>query len=142
MSRANTSPSEFFRRLGAPLVNVVWSWGAVRGSDGVVFLRVWQDRERKVDGKWYTMLAHHEVFVEDPTNLGWQERLAHVARIREGAPCYLVMCEAKDVNASPRASKSFNDRDVFVGGALVDMDGDWWIERTGRVAARELMPSG
>jgi hypothetical protein len=52
------------------------------------------------------------------------------------------MCEAKVVNASPRAIKSFNDRDVFVGGALVDMDGDWWIERTGRVAARELMPSG
>lgn len=142
MGRASMSPSELFRRLGAPLKNVVWSWGAVRSSDNTVFLRVWQDRERKVDGKWYTRLTHHAVFVDDPANLGWQERLAHVAKIREGAPCYLVMCEAKDVNASPRAIKSFNDRELFVGGAVVEMDGDWWIERTARISARELMPTG
>ena len=140
MTRPTTSPSELFRRLGAPLLNVVWSWGAVRPADGVVFLRVWQDRERKVDGRWYTMLTHHAVFVDDPANLGWQERLGHLAKIRGGARCYLVMCEAKDVEASPRAIKSFNDRDLFVGGALVEMDGDWWIERVGRVAVRDVMP--
>ena len=140
MARAAASPSEFFRRLGAPLVNVVWSWGAVRASDGVVILRVWQDRERKVAGKWYTMLTHHAVFADDPGNLGWQERLGHLAKIRDGAQCYLVMCEAKDVGASPRTIKSFNDRDLFVGGALVEMDGDWWIERAGRVAVRDVMP--
>ena len=139
MSRASMSPSELFRRLGAPLVNVVWSWGAVRTSDGAVILRVWQDRERKVDGRWYTRITHHAVFVDDPANLGWQERLGHVAKIRDGARCYLVMCEAKDVEASPRAIKSFNDRDLFVGGELREMDGDWWIERAGRVSARELM---
>ena len=61
MARPTTSPSELLRRLGAPILNVVWSWGAVRPADGVVFLRVWQDRERKVDGKWYTMLTHDAV---------------------------------------------------------------------------------
>ena len=50
------------------------------------------------------------------------------------------MCEAKDVKASPRAIKSFNDLDLFVGGALVEMDGGWWIEREGRVAVRDVMP--
>ncbi len=63
-----------------------------------------------------------------------------MAKIRGGARCYLVMCEAKDVEAAPRAIKSFNDRDLFVGGALVEMDGDWWIERVGRVAVRDVMP--
>jgi hypothetical protein len=131
-----------FRRLGASLANVMWSWGAVRSSDGAIFLRVWQDRERKVEGRWYTMLTHHEKFEDDPGNLGWQERLAHVERVRSGTPCFLVMCEAKDVNAEPRSIKSFNDRDVFVGGELMELDGDWWIERAGRVPARELMAAG
>jgi len=58
---------------------------------------------------------------------------------RSGARCYLVMCEAKDIDASPRAIKSFNDQDLFVGGELREMDGDLWIERAGRVPARELM---
>jgi len=107
-----------------------------------VFLRVWQDRERKVDGTWCTRITHDAVFVDDPTNLGWQERLGHLAKIRDGARCYLVMCEAKDVEASPRAIRSFNYRDLFVGGELREMDGDWWIERAGRVPARELMTAG
>ena len=49
------------------------------------------------------------------------------------------MCEAKDVNAEPRSIKSFNDQDVFVGGVPIELDGDWWIERAGRVSAREIM---
>ena len=132
------SISEYFRRLGAPLVNHMWSWGAMRAPDGAVFLRVWQDRERKIDGRWYTMLTHREKFAADPGNLGWQERLRHVERLREGARCYLVICEAKDVDASPRSIRSFNDQELFVGGKLVEIDSDWWIERAGRVTAREL----
>ena len=112
----------------------------MRASDGAVFLRVWQDRERKIDSSWYTMLTHREKFEDDPGNLGWQERLGHVELIRKGVPCYLVMCEAKDISAAPRSIKSFNDRDVFVGGKLVEIDGDWWIERAGRLPARDVMP--
>jgi len=136
------SMSEYFRRLGAPLVNHMWSWGAVRASDGAVFLRVWQDREQKIDGRWYTMLTHHEKFEDDPGNLGWQERLSHVELVRQGAKCYLVMCEAKDVSASPRSVRSFNDRELFIGGKCVEIDGDWWIERVGRLPAREVMATG
>ena len=95
-----------------------------------MFLRVWQDQERRVDGKWYTRVTFSTAVVDDAANLGGQERLAHLQQIRGGAACYLVMCEAKDVTTTPRAIKSFNDRDVFVGGAVVEMDGDWWIERT------------
>ena len=139
MSPSSVSISEFFRRLGAPLANHMWSWGAVRAADGAVFLRVWQDQEQRIDGKWFMKITHHAYFSDKPPNLGWQERLAQVELVRQGAPCYLVMCEAKDVRASPRSIKSFNDRDVFVGGQLIELDGDWWVERAGRVAARELM---
>jgi hypothetical protein len=43
--------SQLFEQLGAPLANVRWSWGAVRESDSAVFLRVWQDECRPIDGR-------------------------------------------------------------------------------------------
>ena len=139
MSRASMSISEYFRRLDAPLVNHMWSWGGVRGSDDAVVLRVWQDRERKIDGRWYTMVLSNVAEPTDPGNYGRLERMRHLALIRGGARCYFVMCEAKDVNATPRSIKSFNEREVFIGGPFVEIDGHCWIERAGRVTARELM---
>jgi hypothetical protein len=136
------SISDLFRRLGAPLANHMWSWGAVRASDGAVFLRVWQDRERKIDGRWYTMVLSNVAEPTDPGNLGRLERIRQLELICNGARCYFVMCEAKDPKAAPRSIRSFNERDVFVGGAVVEMDGDWWIERAARISARELMPTG
>lgn len=136
------SISEYFRRLGAPLVNHMWSWGAVRAPDGAVFLRVWQDRERKIDGRWYTMVLSNAAAALDSGNLGRQERTEQLQAVRGGARCYLVMCEATDVNAAPRSIKSFNDQELFVGGKFIELDGDWWIERAGRVSAREAMGKG
>jgi hypothetical protein len=142
MSKVVTAPSELFRRFGAPLANTVWSWGAVRQSDGAVFLRVWQDREKRIGDTWCTMVLHDVAASPDPGNLGRQERMRHLDLIRNGAVCYLVMCEARDVDASPRSIKSINDRELFVGGRLLEMDGDLWIERVRRVAVRELMLKG
>jgi hypothetical protein len=136
------SISEYFRRLGAPLTNHMWSWGAERASDRAVFLRVWQDQERKVEGRWYTLVLHDKNAAPDPGNLGRLERVDHIKRIQAGAKCFLVMCEAKDVTAEPRSIKSFNDRDLFAGGQVVELDGDWWIERAGRVPAREEVVKG
>ena len=57
-----TSPSAMFKRLGAPLHNVQWSWGAVR-ADGSVFLRVWQDETRKTeDGRRFIRLVNHRAY--------------------------------------------------------------------------------
>ena len=78
------------------------------------------------------MLTHREKYEDDPGNLGWQQRRRHVELIRNGVSCYLVMREAMDVTAEPRSIRSFNDRDAFVGGKLLQIDGDWWIERPGR----------
>jgi hypothetical protein len=124
----------------APLASHMWSWGAVRLSDGAVFLRVWQDRERKIDGKWYSELTHHKKYQDKPDNLGFQERLRHVEAIPAGARSYLVMCEAKDPKASPRAIKGFNGREVFVGGALIEIDGDFYVERIRRKSISDVMP--
>lgn len=128
--------SKFFEVLGAPLANVRWSWGSIR-SDGAIVLRVWQDRTMRHNGALYVQLTHLEKYGDDrgADSLGYSERLKHVQLLRSGAKGYLVMCLAKDPDASPREIKSFNRKEVFVGGQLAEIDGDAWIELAGRVPA-------
>jgi hypothetical protein len=123
--------TDFFAYLGAPLHNQRWSWGAVR-LDGAVFLRVWQDEQRKIDGSWFTQVTFRNFFNDNPSNLGCLERLKHVELVRSGAPSFMVMCLAKDVAASPREVASFDRNDVFVGGRLIEVEGNHWLERVAR----------
>ena len=78
--------------------------------------------------------------VENASNLGYAERLKHVELIRNGAPSYMVMCQALDVHAAPRVVASFDRNDVFVGGRLVVLDGDAWLERTARRPISSIRP--
>lgn len=100
---------DFFAMLGAPLSNFRWSWGSVR-TDGTVFLRVWQDQLRRHDGLRFVRATNVQAAEEwkeqnHRYKPGYPERLGQVALIRQGAPCYLVMCEAVDVDARPRRVK-------------------------------------
>ena len=124
--------TQLFTFVGAPLANNRWSWGAVRPKDGAVFLRVWQDECRAIDGMQMVQITFHKWFMDNPGNLGYTERLKHINLIRGGAPSYMVMCEAVDIKASPRTVKSFNDREIFIGGKLTDHAGDSWLQRVER----------
>lgn len=129
-----TSLTDFFKLLGAPLVNSRWSWGAQRPSDGAVFLRVWQDLKR-FEGEQRFMLLDRHGNGNDPeasSNLGYQERRRHIEEIRAGKRCYLVMCIAKDTEARPRAVREFHDEDIFVGGKIVQDHSGVWIEVVAR----------
>ena len=131
------SLSDLFIRVGAPLANQRWSWGALR-ADGAVVLRVWQDRKEKIDGKWCMMVVHHEKYDENADALGYRERLAHVEAIRSGSKCFMIMCLAIDTKRSPRKVQSFNDQDIFVGGALLEHQGNTYIELVDRYAISRL----
>jgi hypothetical protein len=150
------SIASLFARLGAPLANARWSWGAER-PDGAVFLRAWQDlkfidEERRIYTQIYTPRPD-----DSATPLGYQERRRHVSAVRRGAPCYLVMCVARDVNGLKRQIESFDDKDVFAGGEIVETEPDFdfpektskrarfharygaaWIRLAGRRPAREF----
>lgn len=132
------SQEEFFRSLGATLHNVRWSWGAVRAADNAVVLRVWQDETRKFDGKLHVMITARKWFADDPDNRGNSERLKHVAAIRGGAPSFAIMCVAVDPKASPRKMARFNKDELFVGGAVVEADGEDWLELVKRVPVGSL----
>lgn len=120
--------SAFFAALGAPLANVRWSWGAVRPHDGAVFLRVWKDRRRSRDGVTFVKVTHNHAYVTNQGNPGYRERQRPVGLIRQGAPSYLVMCEVVDPDARPHKIASFDTREVFPGGRIIEEDGEFWIE--------------
>jgi hypothetical protein len=48
------------------------------------------------------------------------------------------MCLATDLSASPRTIKSFNSREIFVGGSMVERDGNTYIEVVERVTASNI----
>jgi hypothetical protein len=51
----------------------------------------------------------------------------------------MVMCRAADKTSQPRKIASFNQREVFVGGKLVEDQGDWWLERAARKPLEEVL---
>ncbi|HET7308196.1 MAG TPA: hypothetical protein VFK24_10365 [Gammaproteobacteria bacterium] len=133
------SPKDLFDRVGSPLLNVRRSWGSIRPIDGAVFLRVWQDECHKIDGQYFVRITANRYFLEqDPTNFGYQERLDHVEKIKAGSQAYLVMCRAKDPKAHPRAIAGINDRELFKGGAIREIDGDIWIALENRIPVGEV----
>ena len=131
------SLTNFFKKLEAPLVNSRWSWGAVR-QDGSVVLRVYQDRKEKIDGEIYMMVANHVRFSGIEEKLGYQERLAHIEKIKKGAKCLMIMCLAKDVEAFPRSIKSYNQKDIFVGGRVIEYNQNTYIQLVDRYPISEL----
>jgi hypothetical protein len=94
----------FAKVLKAPLHNHVWSWGAV-GEDGAVYLRCWQDEVIRRDGKTLVMVLHDQ----DAASNGATERKSHLEKVAGGAPCFAVICVAKDPKASPRKIVSYRE---------------------------------
>lgn len=127
--------SGFFEKLGAPLNNPRWSWGSVRDSDDVIFLRVWQDGTKRIGSKRYIWIFEEGL---QPSSLGADERLRHTRMLQAGCPCYLVMCEAADTSATVRAVRGFNKNEVFEAGEILLFEGAHWLELKGRVSATGL----
>ena len=125
------SRSKLFEKLRAPLRNPRWSWGAVSKS-GNVYLAVWTDQFRRIKEKNFVRLTHNKVSGSKQRNLGYLERLEHVALISKGAKSYCVLCTAKDELESPRRMLDFNRRELLVGGELIKHNGDWWLEDRSR----------
>jgi hypothetical protein len=134
----STSQKDLFLMLDAPLANARWSWGSVRAADGAVFLRVWQDKTRKFDNALFVRVAWELDDEDEAGSLGYQERVKHVELIKQGAKCFLIMCQADDIEASPRKVKDFDTDNVFRGEKIAEIEGDWWVKIGSRVPVREV----
>ena len=133
------SISGFFEKMGAPLKNKRWSWGAIRPSDGAVFLRAWQDQTHMENGELLIRVTDREAYADKPDDAGWKERLEHVECVRSDSPCYIVMCRVKDPTAFPREIDRCNTKEVFVGDRIVERDGDFWVAVKRRVPLEEVL---
>ena len=114
------SISEFFQRLGAPLHNIVWSWGAV-AEDGTVILRCWMHELRKVDGKY-----QHEVLDLAYRNLnapGYLERLNHIRLINDGANVRIVTVTDVDP-INPQGNIRYYNSNALMIGTRIFTEGD------------------
>lgn len=124
----------FAKQLNAPLANGRWSWGAQCPSGGI-YLRVWADEFKSMDGKRWARLTRQSAFADRSSHPGWAERKRHVAVVAGGAKAYAVVCRAKDPKAATRQIASFKRDAVLVGGTVrVDSHGDHWLEIVGRKA--------
>jgi hypothetical protein len=123
---------QFFRSLGAPLQNTQWSWGARRDEDDAVFLKVWKDEFKTHDGCLFARLTFHSKWRDRSFQHGYRERLAHIEQVKSGSKCFLVTCEAVDINARQRRVKVFNHESIRLGGRIVSLSADGeeddWIE--------------
>lgn len=120
------SITALFERLGAPLKNPMWSWGATT-PEGLVFLRVWQGETIKKSGKTYVRLSDRAKF-EGTKNLGYEERLRHIQAIRQGASAYCIFCEPVDPAAEPKKIKAIISAHLFPGMSLIEHEEDAWLE--------------
>ena len=112
------SISDFFANtLGANLSNSRWSWGASNPQTNQLFLRVWDDELKTVDGVERCLILKTN---RSYSSAGYRERQRHVDALRKGAQGYAVICTAKDVHASSRKIKHFDRNLLLEFGAVID----------------------
>ena len=100
------SLTEFFKiRLGAPLASTRQSWGAYKSDQSAVYLAIWQDEIKRIDGiTWVDVLGWEEI----GSTFGREERIKHLESIKAGMPAFALVKVAKDIHAKPREMKEFN----------------------------------
>src|SRR3954471_5598817 len=99
------SISAFFGNvLGAPLRNDRWSWGGINPRTEQLFLRVWEDERKVVDGLPCVLIQAKSW---KTGSAGRPERARQIELMRNGMQAYGVVCVAHDVNAPRRTIRSF-----------------------------------
>lgn len=116
--------SVFFDRLGFPLHNTRWSWGA-RSNLGVL-LKTWVD-DLDESGRYVRVLGG-----QPPGRLssGLSERIEHLRTLWSGGLAgYAVIATAKDTKAQPRRIALYNAGNLRAIVSLVARpDGSVWAE--------------
>ena len=110
------SISEFFKsRLGVKLKNTRWSWGASNPDTKQVFLRVWDDDFKRIDG-----LKHIRILGTDwgGSSQGYPERKRHIEELRKGSEGYGVICTPRDIEDDRRLIKTFNQEVLLRFGQI------------------------
>lgn len=136
--RNSFSLSRYFELLGAPLKNSRWSWGAVRQSDGAIFLRQWEDHIFEHEGARYVGIWYELAPPPEPTDLGARERWEHVKQVKKNGRCFIVIVVAKSPIVTNREIAWFDERQVYPADAPQRI-GDHLAVRLGKPIPFETM---
>ena len=126
--KPNPTITEMFQYCNSLLKNTRWSWGAVSENNDI-FLRVWENELAIIEDKRFYRVTHLAVYKDKMSQPGIRERLDHVGRIRSGAASYMIKCRAKNPKAIPREFKDFDVSHIGVGGKLINIEGDNWLQQ-------------
>lgn len=118
------SISKFLARLGFPLHNTRWSWGA--RSDLGVLLTTWAD-DLDETGRFVRVLGWRS---QGRSPAGLNERKDHLRTLWSGGLAgYAVIATAQDTTAQPRKIRSYDNANVRAIVSLVAQpDGSIWAE--------------
>jgi hypothetical protein len=127
-----TSMSAFFRTLSAPLVNSLWSWGAINQTSGDVIFRVWVDEHVRdtPSGKRHYRLTNRELYSDRESEAGYRERLEQLEIARSKGRAFFVICYPVDAGSHPRSIANYKKDRVGLSQHFLERDGDWWLEET------------
>ena len=158
----NTNVTDVFRKLGAPLNNMRWSWGAVRPVDGNVFLRIWADQMGYIENKIpahtaydpKTMVCYIGCHDRDngESRPGWTERQEHIALIKAGKQAWGIQCKAREINGQVqdipherRVIESVDGKQVWELGEVFRAEDplgggeDYWVTMPRRPSLRSVI---
>ena len=126
--RVDMTMKDLFEQLGAPLRNPRTSWGAV--SPTGVYLRVWADQVRTINGVKHVQLTHKAGSTRSP---GRSERREHVDLLERnhGMPVVCIVCTATNPKTTPRTIAGFDGSTVLCGygdDVYEDRVGDFWLK--------------
>lgn len=113
----------FAERLEAPLVNPVWSWGAIQSTKKRVFVRTRHDHVKRA-GKAGAVSA--VILMEgswrDSKSVGLKERQEHIQLLTQGYRGFAVLYQGCDTD-SKRQISSYENRFVYELGTITDVGG-------------------
>ena len=82
-------------------------------------------------------MTHKVKFINNQSHPGYRERLRHVDKIKSGYNSFMVICTAEDPNVLPRTFVGYERGYISVGGKIINIDGDDWLEEKDRVDLRK-----
>ena len=129
------SIENLYKRLGISRRNTLWSWGV--STKKYVLLQVWQDEHRNIDGKRCFILLQNRGTEYDSN--GMEERVSHLEEIRNGKPCFLLVCLADNPTGAAQVTQFQPQRGFETVGAPFQLPtGEILIEWSGRISISEF----
>jgi hypothetical protein len=128
--------SFFSHVLNAKLRNARWSWGAEQRDTNRIYLRVWEDDLRTVQGRDSVRILGKTVRRGSP---GFAERVRHVQALSAGAEGYGVLCTAaRPREQGARRIESFDQQLLLRFGGLLEAPDGTYAEIVERVSVENL----